>query len=452
MHFVGYWLVVIWMISVFFGCGEESDSSISVGDHDNSESAEIENGDADEQSEAGWNVDPEFEDLLPTGCSSDVPYDTGSFDPDYTLLTTGNPTFDKNYYLLTLFDQVEDLLSLMQNDAELTAFSQARTQALRGAAACDENLDCIIDNLIFSETDRDAISAALARIFTSGDFDLAGDHLRPSGRFLLYDDLTDGELIDRVFRITVAGLYEAFDGNAREMGAAELLSAIQTLSEEHPDDLLFYEPLAWATQIVMESRDRDEAGRYEPMEEGENAAALAALQDIDWDRYPYSVILVPGQGPDTLDEALTSASALRCDLAAERYFAGLAPLILTSGGHVHPDRTPYAEAIEMKKYLMETHNIPESALLIDPHARHTTTNLRNATRLILRYGIPGEKPLLVTTDMAQSMYIAYMLDGRCLDELGYLPYRSVMELGTTDTCMLVDPTSLYADPSDPLDP
>ena len=144
---------------------------------------------------------------------------------------------------------------------------------------------------------------------------------------------------------------------------------------------------------------------------------------------------------------------LRCGLVAERYHAGFAPLIITSGGHVHPDRTPYSEAIEMKKYLMETYSIPEEAILVDPHARHTTTNLRNGSRLILRYGIPPERPVLVVTDLFQSLYIqGAMLAERCMNELGYHPFRVVESLGHTDTCMMLDPTSLHQDPRDPLDP
>ena len=61
-----------------------------------------------------------------------------------------------------------------------------------------------------------------------------------------------------------------------------------------------------------------------------------------------------------------------------------------SGGFVHPAQTPYAEAIEMKKALIADFSIPQEAILVDPHARHTTTNMRNAARLLYRYAIPFE--------------------------------------------------------------
>ena len=65
-----------------------------------------------------------------------------------------------------------------------------------------------------------------------------------------------------------------------------------------------------------------------------------------------------------------------------------APFIIVSGGRVHPYHTPYNEAFEMKKYLMDVWQIPESAIIIEPHARHTTTNFRNAARIMFRNGFP----------------------------------------------------------------
>ena len=454
MQMVKIWFVFVLLGMHCWGCGTDTENPSQNGDVSENETGD--NADStpgDEDAEAGWDVDPEFESILPGECAAEVPYDAGNFDQSYTWLQSGNYTLDKNYYLLTLFNHVEGVGDVLKNDAELSALSQSHTQAFREAAStCGEDLDCHLNALTFSSDDREAAASALQTLSENGDLSLVSDHLRPSGVVMLYDDLPDDELLAKAFRIVVDGLHEALGHNAREMGAAAFDEKIKNLSDAHPGDLLFYEPLYFATEAALETQGRDEAGRYEPMEEGDNAAALAEVPDIVWENYPFSMILVPGHGPDNDEDILHPSGILRCDMAAERYAGGLAPLILVSGGHVHPDRTPYCEAVEMKKYLMETYAVPESAMLIDPHARHTTTNLRNAARLILRYGIPPEKPVLVTTDMSQSMYIAQMLDSRCLDELGYLPYREVTALGITDTCLLIDPVSLHMDPTDPLDP
>jgi len=105
----------------------------------------------------------------------------------------------------------------------------------------------------------------------------------------------------------------------------------------------------------------------------------------------------------------------------------------------------------MKKYLVIELDIPEYVILVDPHARHMTTNLRNAARIMFRNKIPTERHSLVITNTFQSFYITYMIDERCLEELGYMPYLEVRMISLCETFFLHDMTSLYADPSDPLD-
>ena len=102
---------------------------------------------------------------------------------------------------------------------------------------------------------------------------------------------------------------------------------------------------------------------------------------------------------------------------------------------------------------MTRFGIPAEAIIVDPHARHTTTNMRNAARLIYRYGIPFDKKALVTTDPQQSDYIENpTFEKRCLNELGYLPYRLVRRTSAFDLEFLPQIESLQADPTDPLDP
>ncbi|HYA16921.1 MAG TPA: YdcF family protein, partial [Bryobacteraceae bacterium] len=129
------------------------------------------------------------------------------------------------------------------------------------------------------------------------------------------------------------------------------------------------------------------------------------MKSVQWEKFPYSVIVVPGAGPDTLAWSFSPEGKARVTLAAKRFRDGKAPFILVSGGYVHPSQTPYCEALEMKKSLIADFGIPADAILIDPHARHTTTNIRNAVREIYRYGMPFGKKALITTDPAQSASI-----------------------------------------------
>src|SRR5436309_100196 len=83
-----------------------------------------------------------------------------------------------------------------------------------------------------------------------------------------------------------------------------------------------------------------------------NTACLQHLKNIKWRNYPYSFILVLGSGPQD-SSRLSSLGVKRADVAAQLFLQHKAPLIILSGGHVHPLQTPYCEAIEMKKYVME---------------------------------------------------------------------------------------------------
>ena len=113
------------------------------------------------------------------------------------------------------------------------------------------------------------------------------------------------------------------------------------------------------------------------MDAGENAAAFRRVHSIDWNRYPYTAIVVPGAGNDRPNVRLSPSGKLRDKIAAKRYRESKAPFILVSGGFVHPSQTEFSEAIEMKHHLMERSSVPEDAILVDPHARRTTTNMRN---------------------------------------------------------------------------
>jgi hypothetical protein len=205
--------------------------------------------------------------------------------------------------------------------------------------------------------------------------------------------------------------------------------------------------------LLLKINSRDEAKRFEPLEKGENARAFARLAKVRWNKYPYSAIVVPGAGPEQAGVALDPAGLARITLAAKRYREGLAPFILVSGGYVHPSQTPFCEAIDMKRALIRDLGIPADSILIDPHARHTTTNLRNASRLLYRYGFPLDRPALITTDEAQTRDIrSPEFVHRQEEELGYLPFRKLKPISPNDTAFYVEINSLQADSSDPLDP
>lgn len=206
-----------------------------------------------------------------------------------------------------------------------------------------------------------------------------------------------------------------------------------------------------ASLAILYINGRDEAARYEPLTAGYNAPPFEKAKHTDWSSYKYSVLLVPGSGPQEPGIRMTEKGMERCRMAAERFKKGLAPFIIVSGGHVYPFRTPICEAVEMRNYMIKELGLPQEAVIIEPHARHTTTNLRNAIRLIYKFEMPETKPGLVITDAAQVNMIKNLAP-RCIRELGYVPYKSVHVLNENEVEFIPSVQAFQINPEDALDP
>jgi hypothetical protein len=174
---------------------------------------------------------------------------------------------------------------------------------------------------------------------------------------------------------------------------------------------------------------------------------------------PYDLLIVPGFTPIEVTRPTPlrelPAAQSRVALAATDMRAGCARAVLVSGGSVHPPGTPYNEALMMRERLLEL-GIPSKQILIDPHARHSTTNLRNAGRIMRSLGMT--RGLIVTgfdrAVMSQAFYFAHSLLStfqlRCQQDLGY----SVGELREIDEHHIAyTPSQEVTTPSydDPLD-
>ena len=102
---------------------------------------------------------------------------------------------------------------------------------------------------------------------------------------------------------------------------------------------------------------------------------------------------------------------------------------------------------------MDKYGIPENKILVDPHARHTTTNMRNIGRLIFNYGIPVDKKSLLSTIKSQSEYVASsQFTTRCTTEMGHVPMELYDRISDRDIEFTPKIKVLHLDSSDPLDP
>lgn len=396
-----------------------------------------------------------------------------SASPAWQPVTFGDPVIGKNFYLFDAITRTPDIRQRLQRNPALSALRDARWKRLTEAASsCGLEISCHVKALSWPEAEVETARAALEAL--SRDPVIAsfiGRELRSSGLFYRYHGGSDAELVGRAWKDAAAAvnriidvyasgqppLYPKIDSvshDVKSIGYGRLIdSVVAVIHDGGGANATFYDPTLEFARRLLEINDRDEAGRFEPLHERENAAALLRARNTDWSRYPYTVILVPGSGPDRSEDPLSAMARLRLEIAAARYRARRAPFILVSGGNVHPNQTRFNEAMEMKRALIAEFGVPPEAIVIEPHARHTTTNLRNAARLLYRYGFPAGKPGLITTDPHQSDYIARAdFRDRCIQELGYQPVILGKRISRFDLEFAPAPESLHANAMDPLDP
>ncbi len=393
--------------------------------------------------------------------------------PSYKAVTGAGFIQLKNYYLLTLLQHDQAVRKLLEADSVLSLLTADKKTALTSSLKeCTGQTACFIDRMKFTDEETKRVADRLAALYTPGNAlgKLVADHLQPSGAYILYQQLPPQEMLIKAWQQDAAGInfalgiyaegkkarYPNIDSASLPVQSRQFAgfaySAAYLLLQEQPENKLFFTLPLTASLRFLEWNEREQAADYEPMTTGVNKAAYDRIKTVIWTTYPYSVILVPGAGPEEPSVALSAEGMLRCRLAAIQYRRGMAPFIMVSGGKVHPYKTPYCEAIEMKKFLMEVMNIPEKAIILEPHARHTTTNMRNCARLIFRYGLPFDKPGLVCTTRAQSLAITTTLPGRCQQELHETPYRNGARLSETESVFYPLIEALHINPEEPIDP
>lgn len=377
----------------------------------------------------------------------------------------------KNYGLLSLFEQDAEVSTLLKNDPELAQLTQKKLSALCTSLTDCKDASCLTAAVKLTDDDIKAVSDRLTALYKTGDAldRMVKTKLIASGYYSLYKKLSPEQLLIKAWEqdagsinYTIAVYAEGKKPNYPQIDSISynvksrayytlMYDASATLAGDVKGTKLFFEPAMQAALLYLQINERQDPANYEPMELNANKAAATRAKTIKWADYPYSNILVPGAGPDNLTSPLSGEGMLRCRLAVQEYKLGKAPFIIVSGGKVHPYKTKYNEAEEMKVYLMKILHIPENVIIIEPHARHTTTNMRNSARLIYKYGIPADKPGIVVTDKSQTDFIMTM-DARCQKELNYVPYKLAKRNSETEVEYYPVEEAKQIDPDEPLDP
>ncbi|QJU60682.1 YdcF family protein [Sphingomonas sp. AP4-R1] len=312
--------------------------------------------------------------------------------------------------------------------------------------------NCAAQAMLWSDAETAALVAALQKVPGLERF-AADDGLAAQVR----REVSGFNTIVNVYALGAAPSYPQIDGPGIPADGVEaqarLRAALAIAQTPRAGSLQALDPSIEFGIALLDAHDRTDAIGFEPLAGGYNAPAMARAKGIDWSAYRYSAMIIPGSGPEVTEMPLSQLGKLHVRLAANRFARGDVAFIIVSGGRAHPRATRFAEAIEMRAALIERYGVPADAIVIEPYARHTTTNMRNAARLLVTMGAPLAKETLVVSNPLQSANIESALFAeRNRKELGYEPGRIGRRLSPTELEFTPSATSVRVDPHDPLDP
>lgn len=346
-----------------------------------------------------------------------------------------------------------DSLARLKARPDLSAMLMGRAQRTTG---CVSDTACIAQAAIWNDQElatlRDAITQDAAPLLERKK--MVPDDGIAAG---VAREIAGVNAIVQIYALGAPARYPTIDGPPTQPASTEaktrLLAAIALRDTPREGSVQRLDPSVELALALLDVNDRTDAIGFEPIDRGDNEAAHARSRRINWKRYPYSAIILTGIGPEVLDIPLSAGGKYHVRLAASRFADGVAPFIIVSGGRAHPRGAAFAEALEMRQALIDRYGVPANAIVIEPYARHTTTNLRNATRRLMAMGAPMDRDALIVCNAVQSSYIeSPLFTERNFKELGYQPGTIGQRLSPTELTFRPLPVSARIDPLDPLDP
>jgi hypothetical protein len=287
--------------------------------------------------------------------------------PRAAPLAMADAVRDKNFPFFRTLESQRTRLWLQREPAFAALTLKYRQRLQTAQDACAEVAACYVEAVRWSAADIGKAGDALRTLCSkavAGCRQIARE-LRAGGTMIRLQDRSDADLLAEAWALQMGAVmrtlaiygdggaprYRDIDAMAGDPKSAQFVMQLREVAQAilatNPADRLFMADALQFSLRLLAIDGRDEAGRLEPMERGENRAAYRQVARVQWSRFPYSAILVPGGGPDSLEVRLSPKARQRLTAAVTRYRAQAAPFIIVSGGYVHPARTPYCEALEM---------------------------------------------------------------------------------------------------------
>lgn len=344
--------------------------------------------------------------------------------------------------LLGALGDTPSALDALKDRPEVAAMLHARQDR---RAACADDLGCLAQAMVWTRPETVTLAGAVQA---------AGADDGPAAQATR--EIAGVNAIVRTYGLGQPAGYAQIDG-AGTLDPQEARSRLQAAAwlaqTPRAGSVQALDPSLEFALALLDASDRTDAIGFEPLLGGLNAPAARRARTLDWKRWRYSAMIVTGVGPEVDGMALSPFGKYHLRLAAQRFAAGDVPFLIVTGGRAHPRATRFAEAEQMRATLIARYGVPAEAIVIEPYARHTTTNLRNATRLLMAMGAPLDKDTLVVCNPGQSATIeSPQFAQRNLTELGYEPGKVGRRISPTELEFRPSPLSARIDPRDPLDP
>lgn len=365
-------------------------------------------------------------------------------------------------YFLSLLRNLPEMKAIVSADEYLSSLEATKRSSLANSTSRTDRLDA----LCFTTAEIQEAGEHFASLWEKDNaWDrLVTNHLSPSGCYYYTTAASasellrlawkhDAEMINKIIAVYGKGTQAAHcENDTREATDSDIDSALSAVLSKTSATGVFGDIALEGIYNILKVNDFEtQPTLFEPLTTGSNKAACAAVKTTDFSKYSYSAIVVLGASNSSTTFA--DEAKVRCDYAYTKYKAKKAPFIIVTGGSVRPFKTTNNEASLMKAYLVEK-GVPESVIIMEPHARHTPTNFRNVSRLLFRYGFPFEKEALMVmqTGIMKDVMETEAFRQRCTGEFGFMPVTFSKKVDDYSMPLLPALNSLTIGTADPLDP
>lgn len=386
-------------------------------------------------------------------------------------ISTANLLSQRIFFMLYSIENSASTKSLFLKNDKMKDIYHLKVQGITHALKNCKDMGCLVNTLLVNDKENREVISILGNMYGDNRLHLQSfmrNQIRPSHNYEFYSNYSDSALFIEAWEEEIAGMnyiykaytqnkgfhYAKIDSSLFQVNSQDYLNRVKGIIEDAlaNDSGLFFKMLKDIAIKLLQINGRDEAVAFMPLSIA-NKMPYARIADIKWEDFPFSGILILGEGPEDPKLNISQGSKIRARMGAELYRDGKAPFIVVSGGSVHPIHTPFFEAVEMKRFLVDSLGIPNEVIIIEPHARHTTTNLRNTNRIFLENGIPRNKSILTVTVKS---HIDFILSDRFtktyLRDIGYIAYSGLRRLSDTTISYYPTMSSFQINCMDPLDP